>query len=77
MSDSDRVSFRLGDLSEPLAAWCESTGQTKSEAARQALASMLGVDAPVMQSGNPDASRETALAANKARWKPRKKRRKE
>jgi len=28
MSDSDRVSFRLGDLSEPLAAWCESTGQT-------------------------------------------------
>lgn len=73
MAESDRVSFRLGKLANPLNTYCQTTGQTTSQAIRQAVALMLRVEVPEMAVGNPNASRETAIAANRARWKGRKK----
>jgi hypothetical protein len=45
---NDRITIRVGDLSGPLAAWCERHRQTPSEATRAALARMLRVEAPAM-----------------------------
>lgn len=50
---SDRITFRPGDLSVPLAAYCERHGLTPSEATRIALAKMLKVEPPQMPKGNP------------------------
>jgi len=71
---NDRITFRLGSLLEPLAAYCEKHGITPSEAIRLALSRMLQVEAPEMTPGNPDIG-EQAEAGAAARWK-RKKRRK-
>lgn len=69
MAVPEKITFRLGDLARPLGEWCDANGKTPSEASRMAVAAMLGVDTPDMPEGNPDASRETAIAANAARWK--------
>jgi hypothetical protein len=50
---SDRITFRPGPLAAPLAAYCERHGTTPSEAARTAIAKMLGVAPPEMPEGNP------------------------
>lgn len=69
----EKLTLRLGDLRQPLEAWCDNNDQTPSEATRIAIAAMLGVDAPEMPPGNPQASRATALRANRARWNGKKK----
>ena len=71
----EKITFRLGHLAGPLGEWCDKHQIKPSEAARQAVAAMLGVDAPEMQVGNPNAA-EQAIAANAARWKPKRKTRK-
>ena len=68
---NDRVTFRLGSLAEPLAAYCEKHGTTPSEAIRLALSRLLRVDVPEMTPGNPHIG-EQAEAGAKARWKKRK-----
>ena len=70
---NDRVTFRLGSLAGPLAAYCEKHGTTPSEAIRLALSRLLRVEAPEMTCGNPDIG-EQAEAGAKARWKKRKRR---
>jgi hypothetical protein len=75
VSVNDRITFRLGTLAEPLAAYCEKHGTTPSEAIRLALSRLLRVEAPEMPPGNP-AIGEQAEAGAAARWKPKKKRRK-
>ena len=69
MSIPEKLTVRLGDLRQPLEQWCNEHQQKPSEALRIAVATMLGVDPPEMPEGNPQASRETALKANRARWK--------
>jgi len=49
----NRITFRPGDLAEPLTAYCEQHGVTPSEATRLALAKMLKVEPPQMPEGNP------------------------
>lgn len=68
---NDRITFRLGSLLEPLAAYCEKHGTTRSEAIRLALSRLLRVDAPEMTPGNPDIG-EQAEAGAAARWKRKK-----
>jgi hypothetical protein len=70
---NDRITFRLGSLSWPLAAYCEKHGTTPSDAIRLALSRLLRVDAPEMTPGNPDIG-EQAEAGAAARWKKRKRR---
>lgn len=70
---SDRITFRLGPLAGPLAAYCEKNGTTLSEAIRLALSTLLLVETPEMTPGNP-AIAEQAEAGAKARWKKRRKR---
>ena len=65
-----RITFRLGPLAGPMAAYCEKHGTTPSEAIRLALSRLLRVDAPEMTPGNPDIG-EQAEAGAKARWKKR------
>jgi hypothetical protein len=67
---NDRVTFRLGSLAEPLAAYCKKHGTTPSDAIRLALSRLLRVDAPEMTPGNPDIG-EQAEAGAAARWKKR------
>jgi hypothetical protein len=67
---NDRVTFRLGPLAEPLAAYCEKHGTTPSDVIRLALAKMLRVKVPKMTPGNP-AIGEQAEAGAAARWKRR------
>jgi hypothetical protein len=67
---NDRVTFRLGPLAEPLAAYCEKHGTTPSDVIRMALAKMLRVKVPKMPPGNP-AIGEQADAGAAARWKRR------
>ena len=67
---NDRITFRLGSLAGPLAAYCEKHGTTPSDAIRLALSRMLRVEAPEMTPGNPDIG-EQAEAGAKARWKKR------
>jgi hypothetical protein len=68
---NDRITFRLGSLLKPLAAYCEKRGTTPSEAIRLALSRMLRVEAPEMTLGNPDIG-EQAEAGAAARWKRKK-----
>jgi hypothetical protein len=68
---NDRITFRLGPLAGPLAAYCEKRGTTPSDAIRLALSRMLRVDAPEMTPGNPDIGGQ-AEAGAAARWKKRK-----
>ena len=72
---NDRITFRLGSLIKPLAAYCDKHCTTPSEAIRLAVSRLLRVDAPEMTPGNP-AIGEQAEAGAAARWKPKKKRRK-
>jgi hypothetical protein len=67
---SDRITFRLGPLAGPLAAYCEKHGTTPSDVIRLALAKMLRVKVPKMPPGNP-AIGEQADAGAAARWKKR------
>jgi hypothetical protein len=67
---ADRITFRLGPLAGPLAAYCEKHGTTPSDAIRLALSRLLRVDAPEMTPGNPDIG-EQAEAGAAARWKKR------
>jgi hypothetical protein len=66
----ERITFRLGSLAEPLAAYCEKHGTTPSDAIRLAVARLLRVEVPEMTPGNPDIG-EQAEAGAKARWKRR------
>jgi hypothetical protein len=65
---NDRITFRLGPLAEPLAAYCKKHGTTPSDVIRMALAKMLRVKVPKMPPGNP-AIGEQADAGAAARWK--------
>jgi len=68
---NDRITFRLGPLAGPLAAYCEKHGTTPSDAIRLALSRLLRVDAPEMTPGNPGIG-EQAEAGAAARWKRKK-----
>ena len=70
----EKFTVRLGDLRRPLEAWCDRHGVSPSTATRSALAAMLGVEAPEMVVGNPNAAAQ-AVAANAARWKSKRKKR--
>jgi len=70
---NDRITFRLGSLLGPLAAYCEKHGITPSEAIRLALSRLLRVEEPEMTPGNPDIG-EQAEAGAAARWRKRKRR---
>lgn len=48
-----KITFRLGALTEPLEAYCTANDVSPSEAARQAIAKMLGEKVPNMAVGNP------------------------
>ena len=67
----DRITFRLGPLAGPMAAYCDKHGTTPSKAIRLALSTLLRVDVPEMTPGNPDIG-EQAEAGAAARWKKRK-----
>lgn len=67
---NDRITFRLGSLAKPLAAYCKKQGTTPSDAIRLAVARLLRVEAPEMTPGNPDIG-EQAQAGAAARWKRR------
>ena len=70
-NQSDRLTFRLGPLAGPLAAYCEKHGTTPSDAIRLALSRLLRFEAPEMTPGNPDIGKQ-AEAGAAARWKKRK-----
>ena len=70
---NDRITFRLGSLAAPLAAYCERNGITPSDAIRAAIAAKLRVSTPDMVIGNPDIAEQAAIGAA-ARWKRSKKR---
>ena len=72
---SDRITFRLGPLAGPMAAYCEKNGTTPSEAIRLALSRLLRVEAPEMPQGNPGIAEQAAVGAA-ARWKAKRKKRK-
>ena len=44
--ESDRITIRLGSLSEPLASACQESGRSPSEEVRTRLAQSLGVQTP-------------------------------
>jgi hypothetical protein len=67
---NDRITFRLGPLAGPLAAYCEKHGTTPSDAIRLAVAKLLRAKVPAMPPGNP-AIGEQAEAGAAARWKRR------
>ena len=46
-----KLSIVLDSLSKPLIAWCDKHGVTQSNAVRQALATMLGVEVPTVKEG--------------------------
>jgi hypothetical protein len=68
MADNQRLTFRLGPLAGPMAAYCQKHGTTPSEVIRLALSRLLRVEAPEMTPGNPDIG-EQAQAGAAARWK--------
>ena len=70
-----KITFIIGPLAGPMAAYCEKHGTTPSEAIRLALSRMLRVEAPEMTPGNPDIG-EQAEAGAAARWKRKRKGRK-
>lgn len=65
---NDRITFRLGTLAGPLAAYCKKHGTTPSEAIRLAVSRLLRVEAPDMPPGNPDIGVQAKSGAA-ARWK--------
>ena len=44
----EKLTVRLGDLRQPLEAWCDKHASTPSEAVRLAVAKLLGVEPPAM-----------------------------
>jgi len=68
MADNQRITFRLGPLAGPMAAYCQKHGTTPSQVIRLALSRLLRVEAPEMTPGNPDIG-EQAQAGAAARWK--------
>jgi hypothetical protein len=44
----EKFTVRLGDLRQPLEAWCDKHDETPSEAVRLAVAKLLGVEPPAM-----------------------------
>lgn len=70
---NDRITFRLGPLAGPMAAYCEKHCTTPSDAIRLALSRLLRVEAPEMPPGNPSIG-EQANAGAAARWKRKRKR---
>jgi hypothetical protein len=73
--NADRITFRLGPLAGPMAAYCERHGITPSEAIRKAVARLLHVEAPEMPQGNPGIG-DLAADGAAARWKAKRKGRK-
>ena len=71
----DQLNVRLGGLRDPLAARCDSTGESPREVIRLALAKELGQPVPVMRAGNPGIA-EQATAGAQARWRRKPKGRK-
>jgi hypothetical protein len=71
----DRITFRLGSLAGPMAAYCEKHEITPSEAIRKAVARLLHVEPPEMPQGNPGIG-DLAADGAAARWKAKRKRRK-
>ncbi len=65
---SRKVTFRLGNLDEPLQQWCEENGKTESEAARLALSRLLRVRLEPMSTGGREDVGEMAAMAAQARW---------
>ncbi len=70
---NDRITFRLGSLAEPLAAYCQKHGTTPSDAIRLAVAKLLRVAAPEMPMGNPAIGEQAEVGAA-ARWKRKRRR---
>ena len=70
---ADRITFRLGPLAGPMAAYCEKHGTTTSDVIRLALSRLMRVEAPEMPPGNPHIG-EQAKAGATARWKRRRRR---
>jgi hypothetical protein len=56
----EKLTVRLGDLRQPLEAWCTEHGQSPSNAARQAIATLLGVEPPEIIHGNMDIAKHSA-----------------
>jgi hypothetical protein len=56
----EKLTVRLGDLRQPLEAWCTEHQQKPSEALRAAVATMLGVEPPEMVHGNMDIAKHAA-----------------
>lgn len=52
MTESDRITLRLGPLLDPLRSAAATAGRTMSEEARVRLAESLGVAAPVLLPGD-------------------------
>lgn len=50
--ESDRITIRLGSLSEPLASACQESGRSPSEEVRTRLAQSLGVQTPKLVPGD-------------------------
>jgi len=65
---NDRITFRLGPLLKPLAAYCEKHGTTPSEAIRLALSRLLRVEAPEMD-GHVEAIQRVNAAKRSAKRK--------
>lgn len=61
----DPISLRLGPLVGPLLLRCKSTGETPSEVLRKALATELGMQAPMMLQGFAAMDQKTAAKARK------------
>lgn len=72
---NDRITFRLGPLTGPMADYCKKHGCTPSEAIRLALARLLQVKAPAMPQGNPSIG-DLAADGAAARWNAKRKGRK-
>ena len=68
MADNQRITFRLGPLAGPMAAYCVKHRTTPSEVIRLALSRLLRIETPEMTPGNPDIG-EQAQAGAAARWK--------
>lgn len=68
MSDSDRLTLRLGPLADPLRAYAEDNGISPSEAIRVAIARLLGEPVPQLQIGDPELGSRLGKVGAKARW---------
>jgi hypothetical protein len=68
----EKLSFRPGELAGPMEDRLNQLGKTPSEYIRWLIASDLGVDAPDMPRGNPDAAAQAEMASKAAAAKKRK-----